>query len=420
MLDYARSDTHFLLYVYDMMRNELVDKSETDNQSLTEEVIQNSKQEALQRYERPVYDAGHGRGSMGWHNMLYRSPSLFNREQFAVFRAVHHWRDQVARDEDEGAFSILKNKALFDIARTLPMDLSSLIVHCHPLSKVLQEKKHLLLRIIKEAQASSDAQAEMKDFFKVSPAPSRADHGHVQPQPSRPPEPANSSLEPRSLLKTSASTSVFWGLSTIDAKPSKTVRSQQEIEKLRLILPLPPLDAEIFVDRSRPKAQQETGQEKVNQPSANTQQPESARDKASEVVILRGSNSQKRKIGDENSSPTLWNENVPKSNHIGVDVNQDPGPEDPAKQLKKAERRKRKEMKRLARGEPANPGKEPAEEQGPLDYENAPSVLHAQSNGDRAKASNKPLKPYSKSLNAPKGLGRAQKDATGRSMTFGR
>ena len=48
MLDYARSDTHFLLYVFDEMRNELIDKS-TQANDLLEQVLNGSKQYALQR-----------------------------------------------------------------------------------------------------------------------------------------------------------------------------------------------------------------------------------------------------------------------------------------------------------------------------------------------------------------------------------
>ena len=56
-----------------------------------------SKEEALQRYERPVYNALTGEGPGGWYDQLSRNSALFCKEQFAVFRAVHQWRDAAER-----------------------------------------------------------------------------------------------------------------------------------------------------------------------------------------------------------------------------------------------------------------------------------------------------------------------------------
>jgi len=47
MLKYAREDTHFLLYVYDCLRNELVEAGKL------EQAIRRSQQVALQSYNKP-------------------------------------------------------------------------------------------------------------------------------------------------------------------------------------------------------------------------------------------------------------------------------------------------------------------------------------------------------------------------------
>ena len=64
LFEYARADTHFLLYVYDNMRNELVEKSDFSNpeRNKVQEVLQKSKETALQRYEHPIYDTELGLG----------------------------------------------------------------------------------------------------------------------------------------------------------------------------------------------------------------------------------------------------------------------------------------------------------------------------------------------------------------------
>lgn len=56
LFDYARADTHFLLYVYDKMRNELLEKSDLSDleKNKIHDVQEKSKEYALQRYEHPV------------------------------------------------------------------------------------------------------------------------------------------------------------------------------------------------------------------------------------------------------------------------------------------------------------------------------------------------------------------------------
>jgi exosome complex exonuclease RRP6 len=122
MFYYARSDTHYLLYIYDMMRNELIQKS-TPEDNYIEHLLERSKETSLRRYEKFVYDAEGGQGAFGWFNPLMKQSSgNFTREQFAVFRAAHKWRDELARREDESPAFIMANGALFDIARRLPPD----------------------------------------------------------------------------------------------------------------------------------------------------------------------------------------------------------------------------------------------------------------------------------------------------------
>ncbi|KAI0871367.1 ribonuclease H-like domain-containing protein [Hypoxylon argillaceum] len=125
MFYYARSDTHYLLYVYDNLRNELLSSSEpgASSHDLMRHVLDKSKETSLRRHESSVYDAETGQGSFGWFNMLIRQSSAkFSKEQFSVFRAIHQWRDELARQEDESPLFIMNNATLFDITRRLPPD----------------------------------------------------------------------------------------------------------------------------------------------------------------------------------------------------------------------------------------------------------------------------------------------------------
>jgi exosome complex exonuclease RRP6 len=99
MFDYARSDTHFLLYIFDRMRNLLLERGGGQSEYL-EIVLKKSEETCLRTYSKELYDP-FGSGKNGWANLLQKWHTSLNDLQQSVFRAVHKWRDQVAREEDE-------------------------------------------------------------------------------------------------------------------------------------------------------------------------------------------------------------------------------------------------------------------------------------------------------------------------------
>ena len=120
LLEYARSDTHFLLYIFDNLRNELLSKSTPDN-NLIDYVREGSNKEALQTYERPVYDKENGLGPHGWLGLLLkRGSKSFDKQQLGTFRELHEWRDQKAREIDEGVDTIMTNAFLWNCAEFRP------------------------------------------------------------------------------------------------------------------------------------------------------------------------------------------------------------------------------------------------------------------------------------------------------------
>lgn len=166
MMEYARSDTHYLLHIYDCMRNDLVRRSkDTEGQHLVDYVLERSKEEALQRFQRTNFDPVTGKGPGGWFDMLLRSSVLLSKEQFAVFKAVHQWRDHIARTEDEGAPLVLARHALFRIAQTMPLDAVSLLHTAAPVSHVIRGRALELVEVIKQAKLAGANGPEMRDVL---------------------------------------------------------------------------------------------------------------------------------------------------------------------------------------------------------------------------------------------------------------
>lgn len=166
MFDYARSDTHYLLYIYDRLRHELAAAS-TPDAHLATAVLTASKQEALRRYDRVPYDAATGTGPGGWLDLVLRpgptatvaaaggtegSP-LLSRAQLAALRAVHGWRDRTARAEDLGVSHVLARHALLRIAMAMPADAVSMLRAAAPVSPIVRARVLELVGVVQEAAA---------------------------------------------------------------------------------------------------------------------------------------------------------------------------------------------------------------------------------------------------------------------------
>ncbi|KAI4202549.1 MAG: hypothetical protein LQ350_002492 [Teloschistes chrysophthalmus] len=441
MFDYARSDTHFLLFIYDSMRNELLKKSDMTvaNGNLVNSVHDLSKAEALQRYERNFYDLGAGYGANGWNSLLKNTPGTFTREQFAVYRAIHQWRDAVARIEDESINHILSNQALATIAREMPTEPSALLRHARPSHSVVKNSISSLSNIIAKARVEGANGPNVWDLVKPrSHAPKSlavADLAKDIPKPNERAEQGESmtKIAPARLNK-----SRFWGeiLQGMwqSFSDSKILRRSDEP---CLALPLPPFTAEVFETQG------------LNESSISAHEPNDPGMRAEHrfikkrkdydedaFVIKQLDGSKKRKLNEVQGGP----EPIPaedKSPRTDCTVEGEMGrleiPLDDAedkqvaaqqrkrKQERKAQKKVLKEQKRhdeLQQNNGEGNARMDGRKTEAFDYENAPSVLHAQKEMGRQKGGRKGFDPYAKSLNAPKGMRKVQKEGPGRSMTY--
>ena len=71
---YAREDTHYLLYIYDRMRNELLRRS-TSNGNLLRATLNWSTEVCLKTYNKPVFD------EEGYLKLYYKHHRNFNPQQ---------------------------------------------------------------------------------------------------------------------------------------------------------------------------------------------------------------------------------------------------------------------------------------------------------------------------------------------------
>lgn len=143
MLQYARADTHFLLYIHDMLRNDLLEKGGTE---LLKSVFERGKEICLKRYEKPPFsDSSH----LG---VLRKSRSTFNAKQMFAFKEMYAWRDSISRELDESVGYVLPNNLMIRIAEYLPREPQGITALCNPMpptvKKYLSDIHSIILKAI--------------------------------------------------------------------------------------------------------------------------------------------------------------------------------------------------------------------------------------------------------------------------------
>ncbi|KAJ7050877.1 ribonuclease H-like domain-containing protein [Mycena amicta] len=216
MLNYARSDTHFLLYIYDNLRNALLDRAMSraqsnsrspspssiptlaargawpPNQALIRQALARSEETALRTYEKEVYDSERGTRSGGWDTLAKKwnkgafiAPAELSdgREtlQRAVYRCVHQWRDSVAREEDESTRYVIPNHFLFQLAERPPADMAALLKTFTSVPPVVRRRAKELLEAIRACvRAHLTKPKEVEEAVAVAPITEKVDVAAVE------------------------------------------------------------------------------------------------------------------------------------------------------------------------------------------------------------------------------------------------
>ncbi|RPA98963.1 hypothetical protein L873DRAFT_1790069 [Choiromyces venosus 120613-1] len=446
MLDYARSDTHYLLYCFDCLRNSLVERSRSD----VEHVLQKSKETALRRYIRDIYDGVTGEGTFGWASQIVRFK--FNRAQELVFKALHAWRDRVAREEDESPTYICSRSTLAVLSTTMPTDYKA-ATRCIPYNSNIAKRRIGEIIETIEGALEQASQADEAASPMVTSGVTEA--------------PVNIFGDTIVAEAKSTATSGFWGKVCGSSKWDEAEKSKSALgEQVRLAIPLPELTAAVFVSGA-PFASSTNTPVKSIDPGARAEhqyvKDRGGAKKENEIIVVKslggGAGSRKRKAveveqEDDNNEDAISddhnNAHSPKySSHgqegseeegenegpLGVNaptpldgpmgVNSAGGEHKFRKKSKNSPRHGLQDADSAARGTSLVDVRNGSFE--PLDYSKAPSVLHGEkrsegksgADGSSKKPSgSKKFDPYSKFGEGPKGMRRSQQEKAGKSLTF--
>ena len=149
LMAYARSDTHFLLNIFDKLRNMLIDAKKMSH------VLNESRNVAVRRFEnntfRPVKLASSVYSvqeksdpwvplSRNYNIPLYLEP---------LVKELYYWRDTIARNEDESPRYIMSNQFLANLAMTRPIDASGILAINGQMTSFISKNAHSLAQVIK-------------------------------------------------------------------------------------------------------------------------------------------------------------------------------------------------------------------------------------------------------------------------------
>jgi exosome complex exonuclease RRP6 len=185
MLQYAQSDTHYLIDIYDAMRRDLMKRSATagDTTSSVIHVLDQSRQICLRRCtNEPFYPQGwksllllNAKNSKKGHTQRQVQLHL-NQQQQQCLSMLWDWRDSTARKHDESTAYVCPNHVLVKIAQRLPKSLSELVRLVNPIPDLIKTYSSEIVDFVQQSSRPYVVDSKVSTLTSkgISPIQSRA------------------------------------------------------------------------------------------------------------------------------------------------------------------------------------------------------------------------------------------------------
>ncbi|XP_028266781.1 exosome complex component 10 [Parambassis ranga] len=154
MVQYARTDTHYLLYIYDCVRAQLLDFNH-GQPGLLQSVWNKSKEVSLKKYVKPIHT------EESYLELLRKQKKSFNTQQLTAFRMLFAWRDKLARQEDESTGYVMPTHMMNKISEELPKETQGIIACCNPVPPLVRQQVNELHLLVQEAREMPLLKAEI-------------------------------------------------------------------------------------------------------------------------------------------------------------------------------------------------------------------------------------------------------------------
>uniref|UniRef100_A0A3B5R8D3 Exosome complex component 10 n=1 Tax=Xiphophorus maculatus TaxID=8083 RepID=A0A3B5R8D3_XIPMA len=157
MIEYARADTHYLLYIYDCMRAQLLE-SNHGQPGLLQCVWNKSKDVSFKKYMKPIFT------EESYLELQRKQKRSFNTQQLTTFRLLYAWRDKLARQEDESTGYVLPTHMMIKISEEMPKEPQGIIACCNPVPPLVRQQVNELHLLVQQGREMPLLKAEVPLF----------------------------------------------------------------------------------------------------------------------------------------------------------------------------------------------------------------------------------------------------------------
>ncbi|XP_077007435.1 exosome complex component 10 [Tamandua tetradactyla] len=172
MLNYARDDTHYLLYIYDKMKLELWERA-GDQPVQLQVVWQRSRDICLKKFIKPIFT------DESYLELYRKQKKHLNTQQLTAFQLLFAWRDKTARKEDESYGYVLPNHMMLKIAEELPKEPQGIIACCNPVPPLVRQQINEMHLLVQQAREMPLLKSEVSSVGKKNsplPVPERLEN----------------------------------------------------------------------------------------------------------------------------------------------------------------------------------------------------------------------------------------------------
>lgn len=145
MMRYAREDTHYLLHIKDMLKNELIEMA-NGKSNILKAVYDQSIEICKRTYVKPRWT------EESCMHLYRKSQMSFNTKQMYAFVELHRWRDVTAREEDDSIDYVLPNQMLLNIAENLPREMQGILACWHKIPPLVRQNLLKIHKIVLKAR----------------------------------------------------------------------------------------------------------------------------------------------------------------------------------------------------------------------------------------------------------------------------
>ncbi|EJS41765.1 rrp6p [Saccharomyces arboricola H-6] len=151
MTAYARADTHFLLNIYDQLRNKLIESNKLAG------VLYESRNVAKRRFEyskyRPLTPSSKVYSPIEkenpWRVLMYQYNIAPERE--VLVKNLYQWRDVIARRDDESPRFVMPNQLLAALVAYTPTDVIGVVSLTNGVTEHVRQNANVLANLIKNS-----------------------------------------------------------------------------------------------------------------------------------------------------------------------------------------------------------------------------------------------------------------------------